>query len=455
MKVSYRGSGKVLLLDKEYRCDLYYNDDMGGALIKIDYPKRFGSLSEFPMKLSYMSGNLDNGFKFTLFRAYRTQAVNMTSYGKTVYTYEVDYIFCGVESANGKELLFNKAEYTISEIVEWGCESLYEIDNNYALSNKKNLPDICLYSNDEYSINYTLSGSFLPYDNRELLRDNINIEQRGEIIISSNKGRDFEFFEKVFRSVKGLIELSMLRQINIERLNLFSEDLYESYGDFKINIPVRVHGYNIIDKEIAEYNYSSNMIQCVFLPDLIKNQSFTYYFEKYKLLEPVIELYLELFEKDNSNIRRFLNVVQALETFHSRFVTNDIAEYRKRVNEITKNDNPEIESRNKRLLEQKKGRNIILKSRIADLLYAEGDVYFETDQIDRESFPDIIAKTRNYYIHYDEKIKEEYTVLEVDELGRANNTLCFILEYYIFKEIGFEVNNIEFREKLMLRWRRF
>jgi len=32
----------------------------------------------------------------------------------------------------------------------------------------------------------------------------------------------------------------------------------------------------------------------------------------------------------------FLNVVQALETYHSRFITNDIEKYKQRVDEISK-----------------------------------------------------------------------------------------------------------------------
>lgn len=30
MKIPYRGSGKVYYADKEYQCDLYYNEKQGG-----------------------------------------------------------------------------------------------------------------------------------------------------------------------------------------------------------------------------------------------------------------------------------------------------------------------------------------------------------------------------------------------------------------------------------------
>ena len=36
MEVQYRGSGKAYYNDKEYQCDLYYNEQHGGIILKIN-----------------------------------------------------------------------------------------------------------------------------------------------------------------------------------------------------------------------------------------------------------------------------------------------------------------------------------------------------------------------------------------------------------------------------------
>ncbi|WP_036611887.1 HEPN domain-containing protein [Oribacterium sp. P6A1] len=93
---------------------------------------------------------------------------------------------------------------------------------------------------------------------------------------------------------------------------------------------------------------------------------------------------------------------------------------------------------------------VTLESRLADLLYAEGNIYFDTGDIKQDDFPAVIARTRNYYIHYDENIKNKYKILTIDELNIYKNVLFQILEYYILYELGFSVENRS--KKIRDRW---
>ena len=86
---------------------------------------------------------------------------------------------------------------------------------------------------------------------------------------------------------------------------------------------------------------------------------------------------------------------------------------------------------------------ITLESRLADLLYANGSIYFDTGDIKQIDFPSVIARTRNYYIHYDENLKVKNRILNPDELSIYNTVLFQILEYYILLEIGFPFEDIE------------
>lgn len=451
MEVQYRGSGKVFYKDKEYKCDLYYNENLGGVLIKINHMINMGDFLELPIEINRLSGQLDNGFKFILHKSIRTKTNNMISYGKTVYTYEAENIFCGVGGKEQKEISFYKVEYTLSDIIEWGEVVAYEIGEKYEIF-KKETSDSILYKNDELSIIYKVYGSQLPVVESELLRERIEIKQSGVIEIRSENEKDLEYFNSIFKKVKRLIEIASLRKINLEKLEVYSKEIFEWYGENKIYRPIIVYGLMITKDESEKLNSSFRRFSWLSLSELMGNNCFDKYFEKYELLEPIIELYLEPFYTTCSNRRAFLNIVQALETYHSRFVTNDFNKYKKRVNEIAKSSFPEIEQKNKKYLMANSKNFITLESRLADLLFAEHKFHFDTGDIKNDDFPAVVAKTRNYYIHYDEKIKENSRVLTIEELGIYNKVLFTVLEYYILKELGFSKNSSKLREKLVARW---
>jgi len=127
----------------------------------------------------------------------------------------------------------------------------------------------------------------------------------------------------------------------------------------------------------------------------------------------VIELYLEIiYSKTISNRRVFLNIVQALETYHFRFKTNNLSDFKERVKTKILNNRPkERIEKDESFLMANSYKFITLESRLADLLLAEFQIYFDTGDIKYYDFPNVIANTRNYYIHYDESIKERGRVL--------------------------------------------
>ena len=89
---------------------------------------------------------------------------------------------------------------------------------------------------------------------------------------------------------------------------------------------------------------------------------------------------------------------------------------------------------------------------MADLLFAENKINFDTGDIAKNDFPEVVAKTRNYYIHYDESLKEHNRILSEEELGVYNKVLFFVLEYYLLKELDFAMDRAEIRGKLEERW---
>lgn len=326
MEIPYRGSGKVYYADKEHQCDLYYNEKQGGIILKINVKNknRIGSFLEVPLEMPHLCGQLDSGFKFTLLDLRRLSTEDMISYSKTVFTFDASYILCGIGEKGQAEQTFYKAHYTLSNIIEWGEESAYYIGENYEVRSKKENVKKQIYSSQKFTINYLVYGSFLPCVDRELLTEKIELKQYGVIEISFEDEQTFIHFNEIFEKLKRLLEISTRRRINVQAVSVYSHELFDNYGDSNIERNIEVYGENIKEDEMKTFSRSLSW-KWINLGELIKQNSFENYFSKHDKLAPIIELFLEPFYVEKSSETRvFLNLVQALETYHSRFITNDI-----------------------------------------------------------------------------------------------------------------------------------
>lgn len=127
MELQYRGSGKV-----------YYAEKEGSILLKIivKNENKLGGFWEVPFDIPFLCGQLESGFKFTLLHLVRNGMKDLISYGITEYNFYVDYILCGIGSTTSHEQTFRKVSYTLSNIVEWGEESIYAIGEKHELFSK-------------------------------------------------------------------------------------------------------------------------------------------------------------------------------------------------------------------------------------------------------------------------------------------------------------------------------
>ena len=454
MELPYRGSGKAYYADKEYPCDLYYNEAQGGIILKIKVKNKsmIGNFLEVPLEMPYLCGQLNSGFKFTLLDLRRLNTEDIISYSTTVFTFDASYILCGIGENGQTEQTFYKAQYTLSDIIEWGEESAYCIGENYEIKSKKEEVKKQIYSSEKFTINYLVYGSFLPCTDRELLTEKIELKQPGVIEISFEDEQTLFRFNEIFEKLKRLLEISTRRRISVETVTVYSHEIFDNYGDRNIERNITIYGEDIKENKMKTSSRNRSW-KWINLEELIKQNSFENYFSKHDKLAPIIELFLEPFYVEKSSETRvFLNLVQALETYHSRFVTNDIDEFKQRVDNLLSSFGETRADEYKTYLLAHSNKFITLESRLADLLLAEWKIHFDTGDINHKDFPSIIARSRNYYIHYDEGIKNKYRILSQEELQIYNTVLIEILEYYILLEIGFVETNGELKKKITERW---
>lgn len=452
MELSYQGSGSVELQGKIRQCHLYLNEEEGGILLKIDINDGFASILELPDRIQELKVKLSNGAKFILFDAFRSKGVSSNiSVGISVFSFSAEYFVSGFGSLEKFKNKFKSVSFEISGVMKWGGKTAYLIQDNYSLHYNSDSSTL-IYKDENTTIKYQVFGSKLPVHESHLFIDKIELNQRTLIEIEFIEEAPLEDYFDLFEKIKRLIELTLVEEIRVHKIQGLSDLEFDVY-DNGCKIPRTLDIISpIIRKDRFQGSYYGRYILKAFsLVDLIENNSFKYYFESYSKLKPVLDLYMELlYTKGISPVRLFLNVVQALETYHSRFKAGSIEEFKDRVKYLTDGCTNETKS----FLLGKSKKFITLESRLADLLLAEDKVYFITGDIKWIEFPKVLANIRNYYIHYDENIKNKRRVLTEEELSIYNNCLLIILDYYIYSELGF-LNHQDLLNKLAERWGTF
>lgn len=448
MKLSYYGSGKTIYDKVEYKCDLYMDKESGNVVLNINYPKAPSNFLQLPMDIEYLSCELSTGFRFTLINCSRINTEDRISEGRSIFSYYARFFVNGI--ANDEKLKFDEVQFTIDNIIQWGELSGYIIGDNYKIIENPT-KEIIIAKTDEYTIKYCVTSSWLPVCDIELMQEHISLDQQGYISIVFFEKKDIHEFVVLFTKIKRLIELCVLNTIDVTHIRAFNSSIYDEYGNLKVPREIEIISSMKGSKNTEKDDV--HIIKWLRLPELISNDSFSLYIDKYEKMEPIVELFIEtIYNRTMSPVRRFFNIVQALETYHSRFVTNDMEMFRDRIDNIILSQVPEEnkEPYRKLLLAESK-KFITLRSRIADLMVANFEIIFDTGEINRIDFPKVIALTRNYYTHYDEQIKKNGKVLENNELPIYTDILLHILEFYILKELGFtDVDKI--REKINYRW---
>lgn len=119
---------------KEYQCSLFYSEEQPGIILTIQGQSEFGiaDFLEFSFDIPVIFGELDTGFKFAAIKAKRGQQKDyIGENGVSVFYFYPEYLISEVRSDKGIEPHFKKLRYILSDIIEWGGESIYEIGENF------------------------------------------------------------------------------------------------------------------------------------------------------------------------------------------------------------------------------------------------------------------------------------------------------------------------------------
>ena len=270
-----------------------------------------------------------------------------------------------------------------------------------------------------------------PFDSEEK-----TIVQRVRVSIASEEKLAIKELISIRDKILAIISFAIKNNINVEEEYFLDyEDSYLIGNDikqyYKHYLLIAQRELEIYDSRVMDYNFTLDQLDST--KDINKE------LEK---LVPIFNLYLSLFKYRDMPLEMvFLNIVQALETFHSRFFYRDKKkEYVDSVmNRFSKSMN--FDKLKKKLLsDTQMDENcsyIILVSRLNDLLIGNYNTIFYDYWGGEEDYGQIIADTRHYYTHYGSS--KEKKALKGDDLGEAIFVLSSLLEYHICLILGVDI----------------
>lgn len=412
-------TGEFQISSEAMTGELIYNKQNGVILLNLK--KEINSKPLFGKSygtLPVITGKLNTGTLVTLFNNRCSNNQTQAFCNQQLIFVSEYMIFSKSESADSS---YNKMECTLKNAYQWSSFSTFEETETGIMV--KNEPDKKIYNWFGAKItfsSYLNDSLFVPPREEETM-----IIQRLVLEIETAEKHTVKEFISIRNKVLALISFAIKNNVNIEEQCLYD------YNDFYLfNNKIKAYRkhllfsseptLDILKNRSWDYNF--------LLDDLPEDKNINSVLEK---SEPILNLYLSLFKyKDMPSEMIFLNIVQALETFHSRFFyDNKKDKYIKSVTERFGNS----EMFNKLLLSDsqidKNCGYIILVSRLNDLLIGKNDGLFREFYIENEDYAQIIADTRHYYTHYGKS--KEAKALKGNNLLDAIYILRVLLEYHI------------------------
>lgn len=431
---------------EEIAGELIYNKENGVTLLNL-----VKQLTDDPIGSSYPSldvitGVLSFGTTVTLFhnrcirnhtQAFQVQHLNFVA----------DYSIWSKSDATNKK--YNKLECVLENALEWSGFSAIDASDFSVIKFKENANEKVYYwFGAKITFSTSLKCELFSFPHKE----ESTVIERLVINIEADEKEEVSYFTAIRNKVISLISFAIKDNVNIEEQYLYDYDDSYQIGEYteyyKHLLYTSEHHLPIHSRSRLEYNFTLEQLS----PE--KNIQ-----KELALLEPIFNLYLSLFRyTDMPHTMVFLNIVQALETFHARFFYEDrkdkyVASVKERFG--TYKNHSDIEKL--LLCDTQKDENckyIILVSRLNDLLIGKYDGLFWDYYASDAKFAQTVADTRHYYTHYGKS--KEKKALKGDQLNDAIDILSLLLEYNVCLQLGID-NQTKVRERLgiIASWKQF
>ena len=436
-------SGIWSIENKEYKGELYIlkNKKMIRLLLQyIDEENPFWSDYTFPEKIDLIYGTsfMDN-VPITLLDCTTLRKNSDLGSGRTSILIDCNFCIYGLLFKKIENVTFNKLRVRFTNSLEWS--ELNGFTSSIKNTTRKKPINLKYHFKNKvsYRINDNIKLEFIPWLGKHdyiIKTEKVVFEQYMTVELNFKRVESFENIMRILNQVLQLIEMCTNSKVEIAHMEASKNSLfYKIHQTNKRNF----YKYRIYYSKEEENDFNNieltkrdNKFICN-LNNLVEVDGLKNWFEKYEDLKPIIRLYNKKFEYDIEIEQEFLNVVQALEFYHARFVVEDLESFKQKIEEKYE-DKPELLNY---ILDktQLQSDYVVLKSRLIDLIFSSNILYFFNPIINFCYFAQSITDTRHYYTHYN--IGKREKALKETELSIATVILNTLLEYYLLKELGF------------------
>lgn len=399
-------------------------------------------IPRFPLEndIKVIYGKLLSGKSVILYDCNVLDESNHKNYIKAGLNYttqviKASYLFETDVTLGPEGLLISSAQVDFGNILEWANLCHYTWGGDDTTWNP------IWVESEPVSINFRddLEVKFIPSRNSGVLnnyQEKLELNQNVYCKFLYKQPIKWDDFLEDIKKVEYLIGFGLQRKVRFEgiKCQLLEDDSEDDrFWDDEVTLGIgRIE--NIDNQHSYFFLYN--------LEAIAEESHFSKWIEYYEKLKPILDLYFLIFDNQYylTSELVFLNLVQALETFHARFITDDVNEYVTRAKTLVANY-----LHHEEWLDflcdkgQRSSRSIYLKSRLADLMFANGQHLEMVD--DTHQGIQKIVDTRNYYTHYDpNKLERSFTK---SELPVVNYKLRLLLEFHIQKLIGFNEDSLK------------
>lgn len=431
---------------EEITGELIYNKEKGVTMLNL-----IKQLTDVPIGRSYpnlniIMGVLNSGTTVTLFNN-RCIKNHMQGFQTQQLIFVADYSIWSKNDVINKK--YDKLECILENALEWsGLSTVDASDFSTVKFNCQDNKNTYHWFGSKITFSTSLKCELFDFPHKE----ESTVVERLIVSIEADEKQDASYFTAIRNKVISLISFAIKDNVNVDEQYLYDYDDSYRIGEhteyYKHYLYTSEHRLSIHNNSRWEYNFTLAQL----LPEKDIKKELT-------LLEPIFNLYLSLFKyTDMPPEMVFLNVVQALETFHARFFYDDSKDkYVASVIDRFGSSQNYSDIEKLLLCDTQKDENckyIILVSRLNDLLIGKYDgLFFEYYAVD-SGFAQTVADTRHYYTHYGKS--KEKKALKGDKLIDAIGILALLLEYNVCLQLGID-NQAKVRERLsnIASWKEF
>lgn len=389
-------------------------------------------------------GSTTDGKLVTLYRSFESSR-SMSLPGMPTCKYVVMYVLVGAHFEREEDLAFDTVRGRLKNLETWTSKFGFDVVET-DFKTKTTKVEYTLPAPIEFKVREHVKGklNFRSSVPSSKYTNSATIEQMTEIIINHEKAVSLESLLDDFFHFQNFITLGTFEGSHALTIQLSNKDVQERLTEtitepvlvevlFQHSITVRPARHKIHWEFLFHYHDIADTFSTI-VEGWYSNQT---------ILRPVTDLLFDSFYKSGTFTENmFLNISQALETFHRRCRKNEVrpkADHEKMVQDIVGTTNEEHK-------EWLKGRlhfsnEPTLHARLDELVQELSNKTLKKIIADKDTFVKDVKNSRNYYTHYDKSTERK--AKKGAELFTLTERLKVVLVCAVLKQTGFSPDQIE------------